>query len=530
MGASSAIRVVARSRVALVILVVTLCGAGFLALARQYGFTRIAGRPYWLPDDDFMISQRYARSLARGDGLVFNRDERVEGFSNPLTVLAISLPLELLDVDRSRLGLYVCAINAIPHVLIVLLLLSGRRGGPDACGLGAAVVYLTLPHHGFFAHAGLEVYLQAACLLAVSIGIERRAGAAFYPAMVLLPLVHPADIPTWVGAGILRLYQERRRWRRELLYLLATAVPFIGYVVFRSVYYGELVPNTYLLKASGTFLLRRGLRYVWEGAAVLSPALTLLVLGLSRRDRRARSLPAMLVLFGPYVLSVIKIGGDTIPSYRMIFVVIPALLFFAAESLRGTSGRLRQGILVGGLAAQLAMTAAAWPAAQRAHWQALEWERNRTILGLAIAANTSPDQKIALFGLGLAGYYGDRPTIDMLGKADRHIARTPPKLWRQVAHQKSDPDYVLRRRPDFIEMPYDRRQVQDGSFLRQESRGRYGYGAELALEPSFLATYVPVGRDRTLPLWRRRDLPERPWAMPTPAINPATRPLETPPS
>ena len=39
------------------------------------------------PVDDDFICYRYARNLVRGDGLVYQAGERVEGFTNPLWVL-----------------------------------------------------------------------------------------------------------------------------------------------------------------------------------------------------------------------------------------------------------------------------------------------------------------------------------------------------------------------------------------------------------------------------------------------------------
>lgn len=59
----------------------------FLALAHAYGCAQIGGLRHWVLHDDFMISERYARNLARGRGLVFKPGERVEGFSDPLMVL-----------------------------------------------------------------------------------------------------------------------------------------------------------------------------------------------------------------------------------------------------------------------------------------------------------------------------------------------------------------------------------------------------------------------------------------------------------
>jgi hypothetical protein len=332
--------------------------------------------------------------------------------------------------------------------------------------------------------------------------------------MVLLPLAHPACVPSWLGGGALRLLRERSRWRRELRYLLAAAVPFVAYLAFRLAYYGELAPNTAVLKVSDVLFPGRGLRYLWEGATLILPALGVLALGLLRRDGRPPSFFTLLVLFGPFLVGVVRVGGDTIPWHRMVFILIPALLYSATERHRArTGGGLLALLLVGGLA-QLALSGSTWPVADARNRQILGWERGRIVLGLAINANTSPDQTVALFGLGLAGYFADRPVIDMLGKTDAQVARTRPKHRRQVAHQKSDPTYVMGRRPEYVEMPYTEDEVANKMFLRQENRGRWGYFAELALEPSFRRDYVPVTtRGSALPLWRRRDLPETAWTV-----------------
>jgi len=47
--------------------------------------------------DDAYISYRYAENLARGEGLVFNHGERVEGYSNLLYVLAVVPAFWLTD-------------------------------------------------------------------------------------------------------------------------------------------------------------------------------------------------------------------------------------------------------------------------------------------------------------------------------------------------------------------------------------------------------------------------------------------------
>lgn len=58
----------------------TLCGTSFLTTKSVND---------WGNDDSF-IGYRYAENLARGQGLVFNRGERVEGYSDLLYVVMMA--------------------------------------------------------------------------------------------------------------------------------------------------------------------------------------------------------------------------------------------------------------------------------------------------------------------------------------------------------------------------------------------------------------------------------------------------------
>jgi len=72
--------------------------------------------------------------------------------------------------------------------------------------------------------------------------------------------------------------------------------------------------------------------------------------------------------------------------------------------------------------------------------------------------SVSQDTLVGVFWAGVMPYYCDRPMLDMLGKADRHIAkgRAVQNEPYTPGHAKRDWDYVLEtRRPDILmsEMP-----------------------------------------------------------------------------
>jgi arabinofuranosyltransferase len=462
--------------------------------------------------DDFMISERYARNLAQGRGLVFNPGERVEGFSDPLMVLGVCLPLEWMHVEARKLGLFVWIVNGICSSLIVLGLVFGSSGSPPpVAALATALVYLTLPHHGFFARAGMEVYLQALCLMIVVARLH-AGGAAFYAALAAFPLVHAMDLPLWLGASLLRLGGQRHRWRAEAQALALASLPLVGYLAFRVAYYHQIFPNTYYAKAGGVLALRRGLEYLVHGASWIAP---LLVLGAAvswkRRATPRSALPVLGVVFFPYLVYVAKLGGDNFEWYRYVFVLIPALLALTAEAAGSLEGPSWAALCLAAAGLQIIVNLWGYHHADANNRWLLAWDKSRIALGYAIQENTGPDQTVALFGIGNAAYFGQRPLIDMLGKTDLHIARTRPKKQRWVGHQKDDPDYVMSRRPDFVEMSYSSREIQDVGRLEEERHGRWGYFAALALNPTFRRDYSPVAsKGGYLPIYVRNDLlPER---------------------
>jgi arabinofuranosyltransferase len=496
-------------------IVFLLAWADFLVVARVYGRGTMNGHPYWALHDDFLISERYARNLLRGDGLVFNRGERVEGFSDPLMVLAVCTPLEALGVKPDHLGLTVAAVNGIAHALIALVLFArfGGETGRFKLGLVLALAYLTLPHHAFHARSGLEVYWQALFLLIVLARL-RSGGLLFYVALAALPLVHSIDLPLWAGAVVARLWLERHRLLSELRPIAASTLPLVAYFAFRFAYYHQLFPNTYYLKSAGVSAPVLGLRYLLHAAAWMLPVLAVLAVVLVVAKRRATLPAAALAILVPYLAFVAKVGGDNFAWYRFVLAIVPALLLLAGDLAR-EGPRRREGLVAAGVAAQIAVNAFGYVHAHADMLKLRDWDERMAAIGEALHDNTRPEQTVALFAAGHAAYLSDRPVIDMLGKSDPHIARLSPNMSRRVGHQKDDPAYVLALHPDFVEMPYTSDALADQDQLRADQKSRWGYFADLALEPEFVRDYAPVrSASGEIPIYARRELGPQHWGVP----------------
>src|ERR687895_2239312 len=95
-------------------------------------FVGIDGKRYFCLIDDAMISMRYAWNLSHGSGLVWNPGEYVEGYTNPLMTLLMSLPTLVFDkVDAvlavQILGMIFVLVNAYLVMSIADQLLSGHE-------------------------------------------------------------------------------------------------------------------------------------------------------------------------------------------------------------------------------------------------------------------------------------------------------------------------------------------------------------------------------------------------------------------
>ena len=108
--------------------------AAYLVYAAVYIFKTsfvVDGERYFVLFDDAMISMRYARNLANGDGLVWNPGgERVEGYTNPLWVVFMAV-FHLFPIPAAKISLLVQASGALflAANLYFVYRIAGRLSG-----------------------------------------------------------------------------------------------------------------------------------------------------------------------------------------------------------------------------------------------------------------------------------------------------------------------------------------------------------------------------------------------------------------
>jgi hypothetical protein len=393
--------------------------------------------------DDAYISYRYARSLAEGDGLVFNPGERVEGYSNLLHVLLLA-PAFLLVRDSGIHPLAV-ALNAV-FACAALVLFHGRlreRHGARVAGW-AALALAASPALWLWNASGMETALVL--LLQVALWAEVTGGPA-RPSerlAVILVLLIFARADGFVGAGLAVAYLAVTRDRRTRAAGLALAGAMAALTAWRLAYYGWPLPNTYYAKVAGPLAERTtgALRQLAD-LALLGLLPVLVVLAAAGAAALAKRRPAFEPFFALGWLAYwIYVGGDVFGE-RFLLVLLPLALAVLASAAAD-----RRTLAAAGLVAVVLFQLGPLAADRRFRYAGPKHDR-WVALGRALAAPEHRGKTIAVDAAGKIPYYSRLRTIDMLGLADAHIAHRPAATFR-VGHSKHDADYVLARGPELI--------------------------------------------------------------------------------
>lgn len=340
----------------------------------------LAIRQTWVADDAF-ISFRYVLQWLRGNGLVFNPGEHVEGYTNFLWVVLLA-PWELAQIDL-RLAAAIMSILAFGILSMVMFLVGGRLFRIDAdrtttdghaaqSDLWRLFMYwplcvpvLALHHHmRIFATSGLETMLftllvTAGALLFV-LHLLAHKQWAMHLAFVLLALsalTRPEGYLFYtLSLGYVAMdwlwrrrvpELERSHFLKLASLLLCAALPLLlicgPHILFRFWYYGDWVPNTFYAKSAYDSYWSQGLRYalLYLQSYWLIPVLIVLlaVLRLIVRRRNPdgnqsvgtpqKAVRYLWLLILCYCAYVIRVGGDFM--FARFWIPITPILFFALE-------------------------------------------------------------------------------------------------------------------------------------------------------------------------------------------------------
>jgi len=412
-------------------------------------------------NDDAYISYRYAENLVRGQGLVFNRGERVEGYSNFLYVLMIAPAFWVTNRD----GVYFfCVLMNLAFAAGALGLFAEHvrsRLGERSALAGALLFALCLPLWVAVA-SGMETCLVLLITLAMWVSAERVADdpaprqMAVLCGLIVLSLL--ARVDGFLVPGIVVLYLAlKRRLRPAMICALTILVAQGIYEIWRVTYYGAWLPTTYYVKVAGPLAVR--LAYAWGqfsrinlfGGLLPYTLIFLFALVAALRSAAARRLEfkeqlRFETLFAPlWLVYWFYVGGDHFWD-RFLIVLFPLGIFAVLTAWRGTQPR----IAVYGIVLLAALQAGPpWFIDPRFSYTFSKYDC-WVGLGKFLGENYK-GRTLAVGPLGKIPFFSDLYTMDMLGLADPVIAHMPVATDHfEPGHIKFNPDYILSRRPDLL--------------------------------------------------------------------------------
>lgn len=433
--------------------------------------------------DDALISFRYARNLATGDGLVWNRGEApVEGYTNFLLVAALApaISVGLAPLWTTRVWSLVAA--------LALALLIGREaarlGASRLSSLLAAAAFLLMSRTAELATVGLETVIFTALFFATfSQGrrllaeLEPRRALACSLLGFLAFLTRPEALMLvgLLGVGLYSRVRQRRQGAAASLLALVVGfgVPLLLYLGWKLAYFGSIVPNAAFVKATSSgWLSERGLASVTEFfrhhrllvlLAALSPLAMHSAHAARAGDRVGRRIAATCIaLWGLFYLRIDTLmdvhGRFLYPVTPLVFfLALPAIVPILERLLDWSAGHRTRAVAAFGILlllvplqplASARTLAEAALGVDRFAARSAAIAKDELAVARALAGYTEiRDVTIAWGNAGVIPWITDAKFLDMVGLNDSFLARNRslPALV----------DYFFSRRADLVILPTD---------------------------------------------------------------------------
>lgn len=479
----------------------------------------VDGKRYFCLFDDQMISMTYARNFVNGYGLDWSRrGDPVEGFSNPLWTF-LFIPLHFFVKDLSVTSLYVqllCLLLLIANLLIVYRL-TKRFFTDSAAHTVYPAVILTATNYflNYWSLTGFETALQV-CLMNVSLYLlfsemsEERDHSISLSILLLASTLLRMDM--FIFAFIVLALSISRKIRLSIN--LTRAIYGLGiflagnaaYLVFRLLYFGDLLPNTYYLKLynvdpivrmqKGLWLLLKN--FLFPSAIIV---LAIIVFAVANRWYRKRH-QILITTIAVYAAYSVWVGGDLLDAKlggqnRWLAIVMPLvaiLINSIINKIRSLHLFSRESpdfnwrfvvtmlitvycLLVFNGVVDFTKNSA-MSAAER--WFLLRpplhsKENMELIRDLKKLQTVVPDRaSIAVVWAGIPAYFSDFRMIDLLGYNDKVISRKKARVdentWKQYlpGHSKTDYGYSLGTlKPDVIFQMIGQETAENQSILHR---------------------------------------------------------------
>lgn len=415
--------------------------------------------------DDAYISFRYAKNLSEGHGLSFNKGETVEGYTNLVWVLANAAAYRfgIAPEKFSKVAGYLFGLLCIMMVFLLRSTDGNQKAraawwAPLLLAAGAALPAASV--------SGLETAAWLACILGALLffnrfckngGVENLIGAGASLALVVLLRADGFVIPAIILTIAILLHRNRFNRLREWLLLFGPPAACIaGMFIFRFLYFGQWLPNTYYAKvdiglvnriaSGGSYLLALIVAYALYAALILVP---------SRNRLSLISRKTYIPFAGLYALYLFSVGGDLPYLFRLALPVLVCLYLAMADALFAenragnakpfTGSRLFTAVFV----VLTALSSFLAGEDLRLHRVLAAVDRDQIALGHWLAEHVPPNTTIAVQAAGQIPYYSQLKTIDLYGLTDPDV-RNWPIVEGPHGHRRFNRTLIADHRPQII--------------------------------------------------------------------------------
>ncbi|MFA7421400.1 MAG: hypothetical protein WCZ90_17085 [Melioribacteraceae bacterium] len=476
-------------------------------------YYKLASEAEFIQDDAF-TSLHYVQNFVDGNGLVFNEGERVEGYTNFLWVMILSVITFLaralnLNLDLPSAAQFLSTLFG-GLLLISTYLLAKKifaKSFPDSIistllALTAPAMVLFTTPFIYWSVSGMETSLFVSLtLLSVYFFLDwenDKKRLAFVITVILNSFLRPEGMfffAMLIGFKLTQKFLSADDFRTAKKIktsfdssikktLIIYLIPILSYTIFRLVYYGYPFPNTFYAKTEFTIqFLERGWRYYidfLEGYLLLGIFYVPVLIQLLRYKTNFKE--NVLIGFAlVYTLMIIFIGGDVLPVNRFFLTIMPLLfvLFINSsvelfdEFIRGKMNIAAKYLFVLILLVYSALNFSrnkpemmdkrayeiGLVSKMKIYAELLKEDKNKIEIKIKSKSKIKT-RSVAMSTIGAFSYYSGARVIDIVGLTNEYVAHNPqevegideelPVFWKERHYNAG---YVLSEKPDYIIFP-----------------------------------------------------------------------------
>lgn len=414
--------------------------------------------------DDAFITFRYAKNLANGNGIVFNRRSRpVEGYSNFLWVILSTIPI-LLNID---VVLYTKVFSMILSVLTIIMLFKfANLFYEKKWALIAPLLYtLYYPFH-LWTVGCLETPLLVLLIICVMyFAYKETMENKLYPKYsiifsTLYSLARIDGIIYIIGfEGCLIIYYLWLHKDKTLFIQRLISITIIGslysiYFVWRWTYYGYMFPNTFYIKRSSSIISASAIEYISLFLIFTAPIFLFMIFGTYKTAFKEKNFKKLIFLIVPVVINfLITLNLKQFNAGQGFRYILPAMPFIITISIDFFKTLKHKQINYTGRFKLISIIKHYFPffltfsliiipiSAPLVHKNVTFNDVNEKhyLLGKWFKKYVDDDELVAYIDMGVVPYYSDLDFVDMWGVVDE-----------EVAHEGFSVEYILDQEPAFI--------------------------------------------------------------------------------